>query len=200
MNRKEIVQQTKLAFDYLQKLYFETSYLIKEIEGLLAEEEERFVIGRPGGYAFTNRSSSGLETNNVSLWPLRMLSVFLVPEDLTKTAGGVTVTNFVNGLKIIYLRIVLDEKNIDEPYINIGVIFNIVEKSGKRLNKFEHLITHIVYRDNKIFAGDNSINYKDSLIEFKGEFIRVNLFDVNSSDEIIKLVTDPVLIMFRNTK
>ena len=49
MDRSEIVQQTKLAFDFIQKLYFEVSYLIKEIEGLFAEEEEGFILCRPSG-------------------------------------------------------------------------------------------------------------------------------------------------------
>lgn len=40
MNKKEIVEQTKLAFDLLEKLYFESSYLIKEIEGILSQEEQ----------------------------------------------------------------------------------------------------------------------------------------------------------------
>lgn len=200
MNKNEIIQQTNLAFDFLQKLYFETSYLIKEIEGLLAEEEERFVIGRTGGYGITNRSSSGLEINHVSLWPLRMLSVFFVPEELTKIAGGVTLTKFVKGLKIIYLRVVLDERDIKEPYINIGIIYNITEKGNERLNKFEHLITHIEYRYDKVFTGDKSVDYEDGFIEFKGKFICINLFDVNSSEEIIKLVTTPVLKIFRETK
>ena len=37
MNKNEIVDQTRLAFDYIQKLYLETSYFIKEVEGLLGK-------------------------------------------------------------------------------------------------------------------------------------------------------------------
>ena len=201
MTKKEIIQQTKLAFDFSQKLYFEVSYLIKEIEGLLAEEEEQFIIGRPGGYAITTRGSSGLEANNVNLWLLRTLSVFFVPEELTKTFGGLTTTEFIKGLKVIFLRIVLDEKDNDEPYINIGVIYDVVSKRiGKYPKKFEELIRHIEYRYAAVFTGDNSFDYEDSYIKFKGKFIRVNLFDVNSSEEIIKLVITPVLKLFREIK
>ena len=42
MNKSELIAQTRLAFEFIQKLYFEISYLIKEMEGLLAEEEEEF--------------------------------------------------------------------------------------------------------------------------------------------------------------
>jgi hypothetical protein len=61
MEKKGLIEQTRLAFDFIQKLYLEASYLVKEIEGQLAEEEEQFVFGRSGGYAVTARSSTGLE-------------------------------------------------------------------------------------------------------------------------------------------
>ena len=117
MEKKEVIQQTALAFDFIQKLYFEVSYLIKEIEGLLAEENERFIIGRPSGYAITSRNSSGLEPFLVNLWPLKKMSVCFIPEEQTKINGGVTNTTFDKNLKIIYLRIILSEKEISEPYI-----------------------------------------------------------------------------------
>jgi hypothetical protein len=201
MTKKEIVQQTKLAFDFTQKLYFEVSYLIKEIEGLLAEEEEQFIIGRPGGYSITNRASSGLDTNNVNLWLMRMLSVFFVPVELTKISGGLTTTEFRKGLKVIFLRIVLDDKDNNEPYIYFGVMNDISgRKDGKFPKKFEELIRHIEYSYSKVFTGDSSIDYEDISCKFKGKFIRVNLFDVNSSEEIIKLVITPVLKLFREIK
>ena len=43
----DIVSQTKAAFDFMEKLYLETSYLVKDIEGILYDEDEKFVIGRP---------------------------------------------------------------------------------------------------------------------------------------------------------
>ena len=53
-NKNDLIEQTYLAFDFIQKLYLEVSYLIKEIEGNLQEEKEKFIIGKPGGgYAIT---------------------------------------------------------------------------------------------------------------------------------------------------
>ena len=46
IEKSDLPKQTKLAFDFIQKLYLEISYMIKEIEGLLYEQEEKFVIGR----------------------------------------------------------------------------------------------------------------------------------------------------------
>jgi len=34
-DKSEVIHQTTLAFDFIQKLYLEVSYLIKEIEGIL---------------------------------------------------------------------------------------------------------------------------------------------------------------------
>jgi hypothetical protein len=77
-NKREIVEQTRLAFEFIEKLYLEASYLVKEIEGMLAEEEEKFIIGRPSGYGVTTRSSTGLEPNFVRLWLLKKFGVFFV--------------------------------------------------------------------------------------------------------------------------
>jgi len=48
MEKTELITQTQLAFDFIQKLYFEVSYLIKEVEGQLAQEEEGFMLGTIG--------------------------------------------------------------------------------------------------------------------------------------------------------
>ena len=44
MNKDKLIKQTENAFEFVQKLYFECSYLIKELEGLLAEEKENFIM------------------------------------------------------------------------------------------------------------------------------------------------------------
>ena len=191
-----MVEQTKLAFDFVQKLYLEVSYLIKEIEGLLAEEDERFLIGRGGGYSITARSSNGIEASNVHLWLMRTFSVFFVPEEMTKTISGVTITKFIEGLKTILVKVVMDETNGVEPYILIGTLYEITNKK-ERYEKFENLITHIEYNQNKIFSQDNTIDYEDAYFKFKGNFFRVNLYDVNSSEEIRQLIIKPVLHIFR---
>ncbi len=107
INKSEITEQTNLAFDFIQKLYLEVSYLIKEIEGILHEEEEKFIIGRPAGYGISARSSTGLESTNVNLWLLRKFAVFFVPEDKTRVERGQTITEIDDNLKILYLRIIL---------------------------------------------------------------------------------------------
>ena len=39
MSKEQIIKQTKLAFDLVRRLYLETSYFIKEVEGILQQEE-----------------------------------------------------------------------------------------------------------------------------------------------------------------
>ena len=200
MEKKEVVQQTALAFDFIQKLYFEVSYLIKEIEGLLAEEDERFIIGRPSGYAITSRNSSGLEPNLVGLWALKKMSVCFIPEEQTKLTGGVTNTVFNENLRIIYLRIILSEKEISEPYICMGVLYEFEDKKRGWPTKFEQLMAHIEYNESKVFADTEFINYADARTSFKGNIFKVNLYDINSSEEIVKLLLTPTLRLYRETK
>jgi hypothetical protein len=199
MTESHIVEQTKLAFEFIQKLYLEVSYLIKEIEGLLAEEPEKFVIGRSGGYAITTRSSTGLETNNVYLWPLRKLSVFFVPEDYTDLKGGLTITRFVDDLKVIYLRVILNDKDLTEPLIYSGVLFEFIRKDpkGKWPVKFEQLMAHFEYNEHKVFPQLNPLKYEDAYIRFSGKLNSTSLYTLTDSQKISECIIAPSLEMFR---
>lgn len=198
MNKHEAIQQTKLAFDFLQKLYYEVSYLIKEVEGQLAEEQEQFILGKPGGYQVTSRGSSGLDITLVKLWLMRFMSVFFVADESTVQTGGRTTSKFENNLKVIFLRFVLDDKDISEPYIYAGVVYDFVEKH-RQISKFEEFIRHMEYNDSKIFTDGLDVDYADSYISFKAKFQKVNLFDINSSEDISRLVIGPALALYRMT-
>lgn len=197
-NKNEIVEQTNLAFDFIEKLYLESSYLIKEIEGILNEEEEKFVIGKPGGYGISLTSSRGLEANNVRTWLLKKFSVFFIPEEKTALKGGGTITKIDKDLKILYLRIVLYDKNIDEPAIYSGVLYNFEKKSMNEYpSKFEQLMAHFEYNEAKIFKDVKKIDYDSVYIKMQGKLIKNNLFDINNSDTIVNKIIKPSLELYR---
>ena len=198
INKSEIIEQTNLAFDFIQKLYIEVSYLIKEVEGILHEEEEKFIIGRPAGYGISARSSTGLESINVNLWLLRKFSVFFVPEDKTKIERGKTISEIDNNLKILYLRIILRDKNINEPVIYSGVLYNIRKKpQAKWIKKFENLMGHLEYNDAKIFKNVKKIDYEDAYMKIQGKLIKNNLFEINDSETILNKIIKPSLELYR---
>jgi len=169
MEKNKIIEQTKLAFDLIQKLYYEVAFLIKEIEGQLSEADEKFVIGKPGGYHVTYISSTGLEQVNVRKWLPRKMSVFFVPEEMTEL-GGTTNTKFSEETKVVYVRIILDDDDLNEPVIYFGVLYGFGENEilNKRLTKVEQLPTSIEYRENTILKNPKNINYEDVYIKFKG--------------------------------
>jgi len=195
--KNEIIEQTNLAFDFIQKLYLEVSYLIKEIEGILHEEEEKFIIGRPRGYNVSARSSTGLESNNVNLWLLRKFAVLFIPEDKTKVQGGQTKTE-ING-KILYLRIVLSDKTINEPVVYSGVLYNIQKRNPpKWIKTFENVMGNIIeYNDDKIFKNPEQIDYEDSYIKLQGKLVKNNLFEINDSETILERIIKPSLELYR---
>ena len=198
MNKHEIVEQTKLAYEYLQKLYLETSYFIKEVEGLLGKENEEFIIGRPSGYSITSNRSAGLESGNIELWLLRKMAVFFVPRGSTIEKGGQTNTKIDNKIKVIYLRIVLDAKNISEPVLYSGILYNFITKGKKFPEKIEQIMSHIEYRDAQVFKNPLSIDYADGYLSFNGILFVEKLFDLNSSEEIYNKIVVPALELFRN--
>lgn len=199
ISKKEIVEQIKNAFDFIQKLYNESSYLIKEIEGQLAESEYHFQILKPGGYGVSARSSTGLEINYVNFWLLRKFSVAFVEEEYTTRAKGQNFTKIDKALKVIYLKITLDDKNYSEPQLIFGVLYEI-EKYKEWVKKFEHLMGTLEYIDNKLFSKFPNIDYKDSTFKIKGKFKKVNLLDINSSDEVIENVINPVIKIYESIK
>ncbi|MCK4819567.1 hypothetical protein KA005_27615, partial [bacterium] len=168
VDKKELAQQTKLAFDFIHKLHLETSYLVKEIEGLLYEEDEHFVIGCPSGYHISSRSSSGLEARLIQFWMMRSFSVFFVEEEKTKKKGGQTITNIADDPSVIFLRIVLENPELKQPVINIGVLSGFTEVH-KDIRKIEKVIGRFGYTEDRIFVNLPNINYTDSYVSFKGQ-------------------------------
>lgn len=200
MNSKsELIKQNNLAFDFIEKLYLESSYLVKEIEGILIEEEEKFIIGRPSGYAVSALSSRGLETNLIkSWWLVKKFSVFFIPEDKTSVKGGVTVTKIDKDLKILYLRIVFYDKNIHEPAIYFGVLYNFEKKSKNEYpSKFEQLMAHFENNESKVFKDSKTIDYESAYVKMQGRLIKNNLFDINNSDTIVRKIVKPSLELYR---
>ena len=197
-NKSEIVEQAYLAFDFVEKLYLESSYLIKEVAGILNEEEEKFVIGKPGGYGISTTSSRGLEVNNVRLWLLKKLSVFFIPEEKTVIKGGGTITKIDKDLKILYLRIVFCDKTIKEPTVYSGALYNIEKKlEDKFISKFEQVMTNLEYNENKVFKDIQKINYENIYIKIQGELIKNSLFEITDSETIVKKIIKPSLELYR---
>ena len=191
---KDLIIQTKNAFDFIQKLYFEISYLIKEIEGNL--QEDGFVIGRPSGYGVTMRSSTGLESINVENWISKSYSVFFCNQDDTKMHQGVTVTKIKPALKIMIVHIEIFDKEISNPKITYAMIYNIVSNNPK-WEKFEYFMSRFAYHGKKIFSNGPNIDYKDVNCSFKGEFHTENLFSINNSEELRKKIIEPMLELYR---
>ena len=103
MDKQKAAEQSNLAFEFIEKLYFETSYLIKELEGHLSREKEEFKIGQGSGYAINAYVSKGLESPDQ--WINKKLSVFFAPkEDMNFPGGKATNTILKENLKIIYLN------------------------------------------------------------------------------------------------
>jgi hypothetical protein len=196
VDKSELISQTKNAFDFIQKLYFEVSYLIKEVEGLLSEEDEEFVFGQNNGYAVTARSSNGLYPNLVNLWMYKKLAVCYIPKAKTRLVKGQTITHFEDNPKIFYMRIILDDKDIPEPSIYFGVLRDFKRKKTSP-DKIEPLMTTIEYCENKVFSDYNNIEYDDQYVSFRGKLARVNLFDLKTSEDIAHKLIAPGLIIFR---
>lgn len=198
MDKKKIVEQTKLSFILIQKLYHEVAFLIKEIEGQLAEADEKFVIGKPSGYQVTYISSTGLEQVYVNKWLPRKMNVFFVPEDMTEP-GGTTTTRFTDELKVIFIRIILNDDDIREPEIYYGVLFGFGENEllEKRLTKVEQLSSVIEYRENTILKDPSHIDHEDVYVKFKGKLNKQNLFDLNNAEDVNNFIVEPALKMFR---
>jgi hypothetical protein len=193
---QNLEMQTRNALNFVQKLYFEISYLIKEVEGLLHLEEEEFVIGRPSGYGVTSGKSTGLEPVNVESWLSKAFTVFYVSDKETKLQGGQTTTAFHNQLKVLLLDIELEGKKNKIPRVIAGVLYDIRSKKDS-YTKFEHLMFEFNYSRDKIFASAPELHYEDSYLSMKGNLFNLPLFSVQTSEDITQKIVEPMLAQYR---
>ena len=194
-----LAEQTNNAFEFVRKLYLEISYLIKETETLLQEENEKFVIGKPSGYSVTTRTSAGLEPSNVDLWLNKTFTVFFCSQSATEInpSQGQTVTHFTEDLKIMLLHVKLIEKGMAEPQIFFGAIKDIQCKNNAYDKKFEKLMWLFAARSEKIFNLSAS-KYEDSYLSFTSKFDVQNLYDIKNSADIKNIIVEPALKIYRS--
>jgi len=198
MDKKQLTEQTEAAFDYVEKLYFECAYLIKEIEGLLKAKDEKFIMGQQRGYQISASSSLGL--NNPDQWIYKKLGAYFVPENMIKVIGGRTETSFSKDLKVIYILMVLSGDELRTPKATFAVLSDF-KKFTPRFPKLEYVV--IPYIDRiwnfiKEQEGTKKKLYKDSFFEFKVNFVTKDLFDINSVQDIEKKLINPGLKKFRH--
>lgn len=196
IEKSDLPEQTKLAFDFIQKLYLEISYMIKEIEGLLYEQEEKFVIERPSGYGISTKSSTGLESTNVNFWLLKRFAVSFVPEETTKLERGQTITNINDRLVILHFRFVLNDKEDNPPAVYSG-IFHSIKAKAKWIKKFENAMGLFAYNDEKLFRNPKQVDYEDAHVKIRGAFVKNNLYDINDSEAILNRIIEPSLKLYR---
>jgi len=194
---EDLEVKTQNALEFVEKLFFEVSYLIKEVEGLLKGEPEEFVICRSGGYAVTSRTSAGLEPYGVKMWLPKIFTVCFCEASKTELKGGITITKFTEGLKIIVLHVELEGRHVLSPRVLSGCIRDIEPMKPNKTDKFEKLLWLFSYYPEKIFSELPKFNYKDAYSSFKGEFVNVPLFNLNDSDAVFKKIVEPILTIYR---
>ena len=84
-------------------------------------------------------------------------------------------------------------------HLIVSLIFGVfydIEKHKEWIKKFENLMGEFEYADNKLFAKFPNIDYESAIFKIKGKFKKVNLLDINSSDELIEKVINPVIKIY----
>ena len=197
MEKTDVVKQTKLAFDFIQKLYLETSYLIKEMQGILEQEEEEFQILRPSGYGITTFRSIGLDAGVID-WCIRKGAVFFVAKANTELSRGQTITKFKPDLQVIVLEFLLHDKDLDKPEIWVGIVNNIVSKADNR--KFESLTWKFAYYAKRILHNIGQSKYEDGEVSFDINMMKKYLYDIGSAEDIQQGLITPVLNLYRKKR
>jgi hypothetical protein len=200
VNKKEMKEQADLAFEFIEKFYFEASYLIKEIEGILRREDEKFIIGHPGGYKITVGSSTSL--NYPDFWWHKKFSVFFIEEDMTRKQGSNTLTSFKEqkNIKLIYLIMNLFDDDISSPKVAMGIVYDINSKTEDNLKKFETVTSWYLDRFWELAKKNPNFkegDFEDKYIKFKGKFMKKDLFDINNTEDVKNKLLSPVLKEYR---
>jgi hypothetical protein len=196
MSNPDLISQTKAAFDLIQKLYLETSFLLKEIEGLLSAESEKFIMARTSGYAVLAASSNGLDPNQVKMWLYKKISVFFIPNSMTEIIKGQTVTPFEGKPRLLFCRVVFNDDKVSEPGVFFGVLYNIkkVDPNRESLTKIEQMMSPI---ESHLEIRLGKFSHSDSYISLDAEINKVNLYEINSSKDIEEKLIKPWLVLYR---
>lgn len=205
-DRSELVEQSRIAFEFVQLLYAEVGTLIREVEALLADEEESFVILRPSGYGISTRGSTGIDAQNIARWLNRRFSVAFVPDGDggTRLSGGQTITNLHPELRVLYLRFLLDgyqhiamgDVALAEPSVLYGVLHGASSPSGKN-TKFEQMMTDLEYGEKSAFKALPRVDYSGRKSNVKGRLESVALFSLDDSEAVATRLVRPALALFR---
>ena len=194
---KNLENQTKNAIEYMDRLFYEISYLVKEIEGQLLKEN--FAIGLVNGYQVSSRTSSGLESHFVQYWMPKTFSVFFCEEGISETRGGQTFTKFKPDLKLLLIHIDISSLISKMPIIYFGVIHNIKPKISK-WSKWEYAMIRFSYDHEKIFENLSKTEYSDNYFSFKRKFKSVPLFEIKDSESILTRIINPMIKMYSTIK
>jgi len=93
---------------------------------------------------------------------------------------------------------VLYDKNIKEPTIYSGVLYNIEKKpEAKWITKFENVMVNFENNDYKVFKNIKKINYENMYLKIQGELVKNNLYKINDSETIVKKIIKPSLELYR---
>lgn len=195
MEKGEIIKQTKLAFDFIHRLYLETSYFIKEIEGILKQEEEDFQILRPAGYAISTARSVGLESASVEQWLTKKGVVLFAAKSDIELKRGQTITKLTPNTKLIIIRFVLYDRDLGEPEVWAGVVSDIVNK--KDYSKFEYYVWKFAYYDKKLFQNPGESAYEDNDFAIKLNLFKAPLYSISNTEDIQRKIITPVLTLYR---
>ena len=187
--------QFQNAFEFINKLHHEISYLIKEVEGILQQEDEQFIIGRPGGYQVTTRTSTGLEPVNVEYWMPKTFTVFFRPGE--QTAQSVTNTKFHESLRLLLIHIDLFRKDVNKPRIIFGCLNKVLCHRPEKFKKFEQIVGKFPYHHHRILHGLPNISYTDGDCTLEGYMYEEDLFSINSSDDISNNIIPKMLNLYR---
>ena len=130
---------------------------------------------------------------------MRTAAVFFVSVTDAEIKRGQTYTPLEPSIKVIYLRVVMDEKEFEQPYVQYGVMTNFVKKSSPKKwpEKFEQLMAHLEYRPPRFPDESGKLDYQHPYIQFQGQLLTTPLYDLNTSQDIKEQVIQPALELYR---
>ena len=196
---RDLAKDTKNAFDFIERLYRETVYLIKEVEGLLKHDEvSPFAIITSSGYAITTAASKSLTMYRP--WLPHDATVFFRPITSSTPVQSKAKTPISLGLNMLVLRVEFVSAAADRPQVLMACLHHVKMKRGAQY--FEDLNSTFAYGGGIIFArrAEGVVDYEDAACIIKGRLIQADLFAIENSDAIVTRLVQPILEIYRSRR
>ena len=119
-----------------------------------------------------------------------------LPEDSTELRAGQTHTPFSDDLRVLFLTIALNARELIEPTAFFGYV-NRIKNKNKNYKKFENILWEFPASAIKMLNSGPKISFDDGYCSMSGEVKKLKLYSLKTNEDVRTKVVEPMVKLYR---